>query len=160
MKKRKSLRLRIKFAPAARMMKRIRKNPPTGADPVAYPYKRISNDCLFVVRVKLSTEDITVSWDEEKKIVYAWVTSKFEARQEMERKREEENRLWEEENFRLFKEWLTVKKELNMPDNWIWQVVKGYMAYASLGNQLFREYLGSGYRHSQGYKLDFVEETK
>ena len=142
------------------MMKYIRKHPPKGEEVVQYTYRRMSNDCLFVAKVKLAHEDIGISWDEETKTVSAWLISEFEAAQERERKRQEEDRRWEEENFKYFKEWLIRVKEIPMSDDRIWLIVKGILPYGSYGNELFREYLGSGYRNQNGYDMSITTGVK
>lgn len=130
-------------------MKMVLKNPPKGTKIKEYTYKKLTNDIIFCLNVKLSAHDISIITSKKENTFGAYLISEYEKA----KKRIEEERKYNEVNAKYFKEFLESKDEY-MSDYNIQRTVQGYMPFYARENDLYREYLGTKYSMKAKEELD------
>lgn len=133
--------MRLKFK---RIIKKVLKSPPKGTEIKEFHFRKLSNDEIFVLSVKLSAYDIGVLKSDKENCFGTYLISEFEKA----KKRLEEEKRLNDLYARNFKKFLDNKK-IYISDYYIKRTVEGYMPFYSTENDLFREFLGTSFAREE-----------
>ena len=134
----KTMLKKLKFK---RIIKKVLRDPPQGLKIKEYTFRKLTNDEIVVLKVKLYAHDIGVLKSDKANSFGAYLISEFESAQRI-MKREQERQTYEEINTKYFGEFLE-SKGVHLMDYYIKRTVQGYMPFYSSENDWYREYLGS-----------------
>ena len=122
-----------------RIMRKVLKNPPKGQEIKEFTFRKLTNDILVVLNVKLYSHDIGVLISEKKNTFRTYLISEFEAAKQRV-KAAEQRRKEEEIDAKYFSEYLE-SKGIYLSDYYIKRTVQGYMPFGTRENDLYRDYL-------------------
>ena len=126
-----------------RIMRKVLKNPPKGQEIKEFTFRKLTNDILFIVKVKLESHDIGLLDSDKENTFGTYLISEFEKAQARIRHAEESER-YAKFNAKYFGEYLR-SIGVGLSDDTILRTAQGRMPFASRECDLYRKYLGTTY---------------
>ena len=126
-----------------RIIRKVLKNPPKGQEIKEFTFRKLTNDILFIVKVKLESHDIGLLDSDKENTFGTYLISEFEKAKARVRHLEKSER-YVNFNAKWFAEYLK-SKGIYLSDYAITRTAQGRMPYGSTEVELYKKYLGTTY---------------